>query len=65
MGSAKPGFPRPPRHLKLPTPPGEELAHALYNMVRDFFGLIWVRLRLDCYPLAKMRLQPFPPKANP
>ena len=24
-------------HLKLPTRPGEELADALYNTVRDFF----------------------------
>ena len=27
---------RHPRHLKLPTPPGEELAGALYNTLRDF-----------------------------
>ena len=27
---------RLPRHLKLPTPPGEELSEVLYNTVRDF-----------------------------
>ena len=27
----------PPRHLKHPTPPGEELANALYKTARDFF----------------------------
>ena len=30
---------RHPRHLKCPTPPGEELADALYNKMSDFFGL--------------------------
>ena len=29
---------RLPCHLKLPTPPAEELAEILYNTVRDFFG---------------------------
>jgi hypothetical protein len=47
MGSTKPGFPRPPRHLKLPTQPGEHSARALYNTVGDFFALIWGLLRLD------------------
>jgi hypothetical protein len=37
MYSAKPGFPRHPCHLKLPTRPGEELADVLYNTVGDFF----------------------------
>ncbi len=26
----------PPRHLKRPTPPGEELAEVLYNTMGDF-----------------------------
>ena len=28
----------PPCHLKLPTPPGEQLADVLYNKAGDFFG---------------------------
>lgn len=46
--------PRLPRHLKLPTRPGEYFAHAIYNTVGDFLDLTWVRLRLNCYSLGQM-----------
>ncbi|MDB4356239.1 hypothetical protein N9Z55_10110, partial [Akkermansiaceae bacterium] len=29
-----------------------------------FLSLIWVRLRLDCYSLGHMRIQPFPAKSK-
>ena len=38
-------WPLPPRHLKLPTRPGEGLARVLYNTVGDFLLLISTLLR--------------------
>ena len=42
LGTGIPLLSSPPRHLKLPTPPGEDAAEVLYNTVRDFFPTMGV-----------------------